>query len=415
MKSLMNILSGFKNRKKGKARIQVEDEPEIAFKDIEGMDGAKRELAEVIDSLKSPGRFPGSEGDAPGGAILLGPRDAGKKLLANAAAGESCTPMLRLSGPEIFNIPDGEAARRIHDLFTGAVEKAPCILFIDELDALGQVRDFGCNDGWDNRERTLNQLREEMDGLEPGAGVVAMASANRPEFLDPALLRPGRFVHHIMVGLPGENDSVMDPDEKEVVAYHQLGHEIVALSLPGVNPPREISIIPWEIDALRAAIRTPAADEPLTQKTAPFNTITTLLGGRASERIVFDRLSRGAYSDQSRANEIARLIIEKHGVDSPGGGRYFSIENKSPFRNMKMEPPPGYSSVPADYGTAWFKTTFIDDEVKNMMGVQYSKALSAIEKNRMALDAAAKTLMRRGMIKGEELKKIMAEARDKHT
>ncbi|MCP4692522.1 MAG: AAA family ATPase, partial [Desulfobacterales bacterium] len=355
-------------------------------------------------------KFPGSEGDAPGGVLLLGPRGSGKKLLAKAAAGEILAPMLYLGGPDIFKIPDGEAARRIQDLFTRAREKAPCILFIDELDALGKVRDFGCDDGWDVRERTLNQLRQELDGLARGSGVVVMASAVRPEFLDPALLRPGRFARHIIVGPPGVKGGEMTPDEKVVIAHHQLGHEIVSLSFSDADPPREISIVPWEIDALWAATRTPAVDEPLTRKAESLNKITMFLGGHASEEVVFGRLSRGAYGDQSRATEIARRLVLEHGVASPGGARYFSNNNKGQFRNIKKEPPPGYSSVPADYGTAWFKSTIIDEEVQNMIGAQYSKALDAIRKNRVALDAAAKALMRGDTLRGEELKKIMAES-----
>jgi cell division protease FtsH len=320
MKRMAGRQPGFMSLGKNKAKIYMQDELDVTFEDAAGVDEAKQELVEVIEFLKEPERFTQLGGKMPRGILLVGPPGTGKTLLAKAVAGESGVPFFSLSGSEFVEMFVGLGAARVRDLFEQAKQKAPCIIFIDELDALGKARGFGTIGGHDEREQTLNQLLVEMDGFDPKVGVILMAATNRPEILDPALLRPGRFDRQILVDRPdkkGREDilkvhlkditvdknldverlagmtpgmvgadlanlvneaallavrrnkeevamaefeeaveravaglekknRLINPKEKETVAYHELGHAIVALSLPGTDPVQKISIIPWD-------------------------------------------------------------------------------------------------------------------------------------------------------------------------
>ena len=380
--------SGFMSIGKSKAKIFVEDDVKIRFNDAAGVDEAKQELEEVIEVLREPDRFTGLGGQIPRGILLLGPPGTGKTLLAKAVAGESNVPFFSLSGSEFVEMFVGLGAARVRDLFKQAKEKAPCIIFIDELDALGKARGFAAVGGHDEREQTLNQLLVELDGFDANIGVILMAATNRPEILDPALLRPGRFDRQILVDRPDKvgrtailkiymdkvktseaidlekvaamtpgmvgadlanlvneaallavrrkkggvgmaeieeaverlvaglqkKNRLINPEEKKIVAHHELGHAIVAMALPGADPVQKISIIPRGIAALGYTMQVPTEDRFLMRKTELENRIATLLGGRAAEEIIFNDISTGAHNDLSRATDIARSMIKEYGM-----------------------------------------------------------------------------------------------------
>ena len=339
----------------------------------------------------------------------MGPPGTGKTLLAKAVAGESKVPFFSLSGSEFVEMFVGLGAARVRDLFKQAKEKAPCIIFIDELDALGKARGFGTLGGHDEREQTLNQLLVELDGFDPNMGVILIAATNRPEILDPALLRPGRFDRQILVDRPdkpGRKDilnvhlkkitaaknldvetlaamtpgmvgadlanlvneaallsvrrkktevgmaefeeavervvaglekknRLINPMEKEIVAYHELGHAIVAMTLPETDPVQKISIIPRGIAALGYTMQVPTEDRFLMRRTELLNRIATLLGGRAAEEIIFDDISTGAQNDLSRATDIARSMVKEYGMSGNLGQVYFAHKKQNQFLNAE--------------------------------------------------------------------------------
>jgi cell division protease FtsH len=367
--------SGVMQLGKNKAKIYMNDDVGVRFADAAGVDESKQELEEVTAFLKEPERYTKVGGQIPRGILLVGPPGTGKTLLAKAVAGESGVPFFSLSGSEFVEMFVGLGAARVRDLFKQAKEKAPCIIFIDELDALGKARGVAATGGHDEREQTLNQLLVELDGFDPNVGVILMAATNRPEILDPALLRPGRFDRQILVDRPDkvgradilkiyidkvETDGSIDPEkiagmtagmvgadlanlineaallavrrdkakigmaeieeaverlvaglekknrlinaaEKEIVAYHELGHAIVAMALPGTDPVQKISIIPRGIAALGYTMQVPTEDRFLMRKTELDHRIATLLGGRAAEELIFSDISTGAHNDLSRA------------------------------------------------------------------------------------------------------------------
>jgi cell division protease FtsH len=373
MRRFQKQQGGFMTLGKNKAKIYMDNDVEVRFEDAAGVDEAKEELVEVIDFLKEPERFTRIGGQIPRGILLVGPPGTGKTLLAKAVAGESGVPFFSLSGSEFVEMFVGLGAARVRDLFKQAKDNAPCIIFIDELDALGKARGFGTVGGHDEREQTLNQLLVELDGFDPNIGVILMAATNRPEILDPALLRPGRFDRQILVDRPDKQgrreilnvhlkkitaaddldvdtlagmtsgmvgadlanlvneaallsvrrnktvvgmaefeeavervvaglekkNRLINPKEKKIVAYHELGHAIVAMTLPETDPVQKISIIPRGIAALGYTMQVPTEDRFLMRRTELLNRIATLLGGRAAEEIVFDDISTGAHNDLS--------------------------------------------------------------------------------------------------------------------
>jgi cell division protease FtsH len=407
--------------------------------------------------------------------LLVGPPGTGKTLLAKAVAGESHVPFFSMSGSEFVEMFVGLGASRVRDLFVQAKQKAPCIIFIDELDALGKARGFGTMGGHDEREQTLNQLLVEMDGFDPQIGVILMAATNRPEILDPALLRPGRFdrtilvdrpdkkgredilkvhlknvktvktldverlanmtpgmvgadlanlvneaallavrrkkkkvsmsefeeaVERVMAGLEKKN-RLINKHEREIVAYHELGHAIVALSLPGTDPVQKISIIPRGIAALGYTMQVPTEDRFLMTKTELQNKVATLLGGRASEELVFGDVSTGAHNDLSKATDIARSMVKEYGMSSKVGKVYFAREKRSPFLDMGMEGSGEYSDSTAE---------LIDHEVRNIINEQYEKALEILKGQKDILAKGAKILLDKEKIEGGELKTLMEKS-----
>jgi cell division protease FtsH len=473
MKRMTGQQAGFMTLGKNKAKIYMENELNVTFDDAAGVDEAKQELVEVIEFLKQPAKFTELGGKMPKGILLVGPPGTGKTLLAKAVAGESRVPFFSLSGSEFVEMFVGLGAARVRDLFVQAKQKAPCIIFIDELDALGKARGFGAIGGHDEREQTLNQLLVEMDGFDPKVGVILMAATNRPEILDPALLRPGRFDRHILVDRPdkkGREDilrvhlksirveegldvekianmtpgmvgadlanlvneaallavrrnkklvgisefeeavervmaglekknRLINPEERKIVAYHELGHALVALSLPGTDPVQKISIIPRGIAALGYTMQVPTEDRFLMKKTELLNKIATLLGGRAAEEIVFDDVSTGAHNDLAKATDIARSMVKEYGMSKNVGQVYFSREKKPLFLETGMPSGGEYSEATAE---------MIDREVRGIISEQYERAHEILKGKRDILDKGAVVLLEKEKIEGEELKALMA-------
>jgi len=472
MKRMTGQQPGFMSLGKKKAKIYVENELDVTFDDAAGVDEAKQELMEVIEFLKEPARFTELGGKMPRGVLLVGPPGTGKTLLAKAVAGESHVPFFSMSGSEFVEMFVGLGAARVRDLFDQAKQKAPCIIFIDELDALGKARGLGMTGGHDEREQTLNQLLVEMDGFDPQIGVILMAATNRPEILDPALLRPGRFdrtilvdrpdkkgreeilkvhlkgikavknldverlsamtpgmvgadlanlvneaallavrrkkkkvgmeefeeaVERVMAGLEKKN-RLINPKEREIVAYHEMGHALVALSLPGTDSVQQISIIPRGIAAVGYTMQVPTEDRFLMKKTELLNKIASLLGGRASEELTFGDVSTGAHNDLAKATDIARSMVKEYGMSSKVGQVYFARDKRAPFMDFGMEGAKEYSDSTAE---------LIDNEVREIIREQYARALEILSGRKDILKKGADLLLEKEKIEGEELKALV--------
>jgi cell division protease FtsH len=478
MKRMAGQQPGFMTLGKNKAKIYMQEEIDVRFADVAGVDEAKHELTEVVEFLSEPDKFTEIGGKIPRGILLVGPPGTGKTMLAKAVAGESGVPFFSMSGSEFVEMFVGLGAARVRDLFDQAKQKAPCIIFIDELDALGKARGFGTVGGHDEREQTLNQLLVEMDGFDPNVGVILLAATNRPEILDPALLRPGRFDRNILVDRPDrkgreeilkvhiknikvskdldlsvlagmtsgmvgadlanlvneaallavrrkkkeagmaefeeaverviagleKKNRLINPREREIVAYHEMGHAIVALSLPGTDPVQKISIIPRGIAALGYTMQTPTEDRFLMSKTELLNKIATLLGGRAAEEIVFEDVSTGAHNDLARATDIARSMVKEYGMSAKVGQVYFSREKRNQFLNIPMEGAVEYSEATAE---------IIDQEVGEIISDQYVKTRKILEERRDILDKGARLLLEKEKIEGEEIKALLEKEKAK--
>jgi cell division protease FtsH len=475
MRRMTGQQPGFMSLGKNKAKIYMQDDLDVTFDDVAGVDESKQELVEVIDFLKEPQKFTKVGGKIPRGILLVGPPGTGKTMLAKAVAGESGVPFFSLSGSEFVEMFVGLGAARVRDLFEQAKQKAPCIIFIDELDALGKARGFGSMGGHDEREQTLNQLLVEMDGFDPQIGVILMAATNRPEILDPALLRPGRFDRQILVDRPDKNgreailkvhlknvqyetnldvakiaamtpgmvgadlanlvneaallavrrnkdkvtmsefeeavervvaglekkNRLINPKEREIVAYHEMGHALVALSLPDTDPVQKITIIPRGIAALGYTMQVPTEERFLMKKTELLNRIATLLGGRAAEEIIFGDISTGAHNDLARATDIARSMVKEYGMSAKIGHVYFAREKQSRFLNI-----PGYQGA-VEYSEA--TAEMIDSEVREIIKQQYETAHNILDSKKTLLKKSAELLLEKETIEGDILKQLIAE------
>jgi len=379
---------------KSKAKVYVEKNTGVTFADVAGVDEAKDELREIVDFLKDPKKYSRLGGRMPKGILLVGPPGTGKTLLAKAVAGEANVPFFSISGSEFVEMFVGVGAARVRDLFEQARSKAPAIIFIDELDALGRARGIGpMAGGHDEKEQTLNQLLVELDGFDSSTGLVLLAATNRPEILDPALLRAGRFDRQVLVDRPDrvgriqileiylkktklspevdaekiaaltpgftgadlanlvneatllatrrgaeavtmddfnnaverivagleKRNRLLNPREREIVAYHEMGHALIALALPGVDPVHKVSIIPRGVGALGYTIQRPTEDRFLMTKEELENKMAVLLGGRAAEWIVFGHLSTGAADDLAKVTDIARAMVTRYGMSEKLG------------------------------------------------------------------------------------------------
>lgn len=384
-----------------KAKIFVEKDIRVGFRDVAGVDEAKEELQEIVAFLKDPTTYGRLGAHVPKGILLVGPPGTGKTLLARAVAGEAGVPFFSINGSEFVEMFVGVGAARVRDLFTQARATAPCIIFIDELDALGRARGIsGLSGGHDEKEQTLNQLLSELDGFDPTVGVVLLAATNRPEVLDPALLRAGRFDRQISVDRPDKNGRtailqvhlakiklasnveaaqiaavtpgftgadlanlvneaamlatrrkaeavsaadfiaaiervlagpekrkrILNPQERRMVAYHEMGHAIVAMALPDVDPIKKVSIIPRGLGALGYTMQMPTEDRYLMTRTELLHRMTVLLGGRAAEMLIFQEATTGAADDLQRATEMARAMVTRYGMEEELGRASFVVE-----------------------------------------------------------------------------------------
>jgi cell division protease FtsH len=473
MKRMGGQQAGFMTLGKNKAKIYMENELNVTFADVAGVDEAKQELVEVIEFLKTPGKFTNIGGRIPKGILLVGPPGSGKTLLAKAVAGESGVPFFSLSGSEFVEMFVGLGAARVRDLFVQAKAKAPCIIFIDELDALGKARGFNAMGGHDEREQTLNQLLVEMDGFDPKVGVILMAATNRPEILDPALLRPGRFDRHVLVdrpdkigreqilrvhlkkiktvpdldleklanmtpgmvgadlanlvneaallavrrdksevGLPEFEEAVerivaglekknrlINASERETVAYHEMGHALVALSLPGTDPVQKISIIPRGIAALGYTMQVPTGDRFLMRKTELENKVASLLGGRAAEEIIFGDISTGAHNDLARATDITRSMIREYGMSEKLGQVYLAGDKQPLFLGTGLRETGDYSEATSE---------IIDLEIRESIRREYDRALAILREKKELLIRGARLLLEKEKLDGEEIRALIA-------
>jgi cell division protease FtsH len=461
---------------RSKAKIYMEKDVKVSFSDVAGVDEAKQELQEVIEFLKTPEKFRRLGGKIPKGILLVGPPGTGKTLLAKAVAGEAGVPFFSISGSEFVEMFVGVGAARVRDLFEQAKQKAPCIIFIDELDALGKARGIGPM-AHEEREQTLNQLLVEMDGFDPRVGVILMAATNRPEILDPALLRAGRFDRQVLVDRPDKagrlailkvharniplaneadleviaamtagfvgadlanilneaallavrrgkdtvslselqeaverviaglekKNRVLNRMEKERVAHHEVGHALVALSIPGADAVQKISIIPRGIAALGYTLQLPTEDRFLMTKTELKNKIAVLLGGRAAEEIIYNEVSTGAQDDLLKATDIAKSMVKAYGMSEKLGQVSFERDRQPLFLQT------GQTFSPGDYSEETSRE--IDCEVRQIIDEQYERALTILRSKEGVLREAAEVLLGKETITGEELNAIITKQR----
>ncbi len=466
---------GFMTVGRSKAKIYMEKEVKVTFADAAGVDEAKAELQEVIEFLKTPEKFSRLGGKIPKGILLVGPPGTGKTLLAKAVAGEAGVPFFSISGSEFVEMFVGVGAARVRDLFLQAKEKAPCIIFIDELDALGKARGIGPM-AHEEREQTLNQLLVEMDGFDPRVGVLLMAATNRPEILDPALLRAGRFDRHVLVDRPDKigrvailklharavpleseadldvigamtagfvgadlaniineaallavrrrkdkvglaelqeaverviaglekKNRVLNQTEKERVAHHEVGHALVALSIPGADAVQKISIIPRGIAALGYTLQLPTEDRFLMTESELKNKIAVLLGGRVAEELIYREISTGAQDDLMKATDIAKSMVKLYGMSEKLGQISFERGQQPLFLQSGQSPTSG------DYSEETSRE--IDCEVRRIIEEQYGRVLSLLEQRQGILREAAVVLLSKETISGDELKQIATKS-----
>lgn len=454
---------------KSNAKVYVEAQTGKSFADVAGQDEAKEALMELVDFLHDPEKYKEIGANMPKGALLVGPPGTGKTLLAKAVAGEAKVPFFSISGSEFVEMFVGMGAARVRDLFKQAQEKAPCIVFIDEIDAIGKRRDNGQFGGNDEREQTLNQLLSEMDGFDGSKGVVILAATNRPESLDKALLRPGRFDRRIPVELPDiggreailkvhakdvkmANDidfkslaratagasgaelanivneaalravkmqrkeveqadleesievviagyqrkgAVISPEEKRVIAYHEIGHALVAAMQKNSAPVHKITIIPRTNGALGYTMQIAENDSVLMKKEELFNKIVTLTGGRSAEEVVFNCVTSGASNDIEQATRIARGMVTRFGMTEE-----FDMMATEVVNNMYLG---GDTSLQCSQETAGK----IDAKVLEIIKEAHQKARNILIENRDKLDVLAGYLLEKETITGDEFMALL--------
>jgi len=463
---------GFMRIGKSKAKVYIEKDIRTRMSDVAGVDEAKVELMEVVEFLKTPEKFTRIGGRIPKGVLLVGPPGTGKTMLAKAIAGEAGVPFFSISGSEFVEMFVGVGAARVRDLFEQATTKAPCIIFIDELDALGKARGTGPMIH-EEREQTLNQLLVEMDGFDPRVGVIILAATNRPEILDQALLRAGRFDRQVLVDRPDrpgrtailaihaksiklapdvdldkiaamtpgmvgadlanvvneaallairrnretaehrdfeeaverviagleKKNRVLSPEERKRVAHHEVGHALVAMSLPGSDPVQKISIIPRGIAALGYTLQLPTEDRYILTRTELENRIAVLLGGRMAEELVFGEASTGAADDLQKATTIAKRMVKDYGMSDKVGTVALDESVQPTFlKNMEAHATPTYSEHTAQQ---------VDQEVRRLIEDQGNRVRELLTRIRPVLLTGAETLLKAEVMTGEELKALL--------
>ncbi|HEX9182980.1 MAG TPA: ATP-dependent zinc metalloprotease FtsH [Burkholderiales bacterium] len=469
-------LGGLMSIGKSRAKVYVEKRTGVTFADVAGVDEAKAELQEVVEFLKDPGRYGRLGARIPKGILLVGPPGTGKTLLARAVAGEAGVAFFSISGSEFVEMFVGVGAARVRDLFEQARQKAPAIIFIDELDALGRARgSFGLG-GHDEKEQTLNQLLAELDGFDPSTGVVLLAATNRPEILDPALLRAGRFDRQVLVDRPDKKgrvqilqvhmkriavhrdvwpelvaaltpgfsgadlanlvneaallatrrsadvvemedfthaverivaglekkNRVLNENERQIVAHHEMGHALVAMALPGSDPVHKVSIIPRGVGALGYTIQRPTEDRFLMTREELENKMAVLLGGRVAEEVCFGHLSTGAADDLVKVANIARSMVTRYGMVKSLGHLAYDQERAPLLGGFQAPAPREYSEQTARE---------IDVAVREIVDAAHAKARAILERDREILARGAKLLLEKETLVEAELAALKAQQR----
>jgi len=459
---------------RSRGKIYSEDDVKVTFADVAGVDEAEEELKEIVEFLRTPKKYTSLGGHIPKGVLLVGPPGTGKTLLARAVAGEAHVPFFSLSGSEFVEMFVGVGAARVRDLFQQAESKAPCIVFIDELDALGKTRVQSPLGSHEEREQTLNQLLAEMDGFDSRKGVIIMGATNRPEVLDPALMRPGRFDRQVLVDKPDvrgreailrihargvkvapevdlrviaartagfagadlanlvnegallaarknktqvemrdfdeaidrviaglEKKRVMSTREREIVAYHEAGHAIVATSLPGLDPVHKISIVQRGFGALGYTMQLPLEDRYLLTRTELRHQLAVLLAGRTAEEIALGEISTGAQNDLLRASDIARAMVAELGMSDKLGAISYDGHKQNRFLDLPIGPERGnYAEETAQQ---------IDAEMKLVMTDAHALARAVLTERREILEVVARRLLEKEVIEGDELREIVRQ------
>ncbi|MCX7962188.1 MAG: ATP-dependent zinc metalloprotease FtsH [Burkholderiales bacterium] len=457
---------------KSRAKVYVEKQTGVTFADVAGVDEAKQELQEVVEFLKDPQKYGRLGARVPKGVLLVGPPGTGKTLLARAVAGEAGVPFFSISGSEFVEMFVGVGAARVRDLFEQARQKAPAIIFIDELDALGRARGTGVLGGHDEKEQTLNQLLVELDGFDPSTGLVLLAATNRPEILDPALLRAGRFDRQVLVDRPDKKgriqilqvhmkkvkldpsvdaekiagltpgfsgadlanlvneaallatrrgaeavtmedfthaverivaglekkNRVLNEQERRVVAYHEMGHALVAMAIPGCDPVHKISIIPRGVGALGYTIQRPTEDRFLMTREELENKMAVLLGGRAAEHVVFGHLSTGAADDLAKVTGIARSMALRYGMVEKLGHVAYDEERPS----LLGVP----SAAPREFSEDTARE--IDVAVREIVQRAFDRAVAILQREREVLERGARLLLEKETLGEAELAELRA-------
>ena len=457
---------------RSKHRVFAEDDVKVSFADVAGVDEAEQELKEIVEFLRNPRKYTTLGGRIPKGVLLVGPPGTGKTLLARAVAGEAKVPFFSLSGSEFVEMFVGVGAARVRDLFSQAETKAPCIIFIDELDALGRARVQSPMGSHEEREQTLNQLLAEMDGFDSRKAIIIMGATNRPEVLDPALLRPGRFDRQVLVDKPDvkgreevltihtkqvklapevdlrvvaartagfagadlanlvneaallaarkdktavdmsdfdeaidrliaglEKKRVMSRKEREIVAYHESGHAIVATAIPGMDPVHKISIVQRGFGALGYTMQLPLEDRYLMQRKDLLAQLAVLLGGRTAEEIALGEISTGAQNDLQRATDIARAMVTEWGMSDSLGAINYDGHKRNKFLDIPMGPERG----------AYAEDTarLIDAEVKRIMTDAHTEARRILTERRDELESVTRRLLEIEVMEGEQLRQML--------
>jgi len=461
----------------GRSKHKIFDRKELktTFGDVAGVDEAKAELVEIVDFLKNPRKYQRLGGRIPKGVLVVGPPGTGKTLLARAVAGEADVPFFTLSGSEFVEMFVGVGAARVRDLFEQAKDKAPCIIFIDELDAIGKSRagSSGFIGGHDEREQTLNQLLAEMDGFDSSKGVIIMAATNRPEVLDQALLRPGRFDRQVVVDKPDlrgreailrlharavvlaqgvdlgiiaartpgfagadlanivneaallaarkeknavemsdfeeaidrvvagleKKSRVLSEKERDIVAHHEMGHALVATSVPHADPVHKVTIIPRGIAALGMTYQLPTEERFLMTRSELEDRIAVLLGGRVAEELVYGEVSTGAHNDLERATEVARLMVTKYGMSERVGLATYGERTSLFLKGAGI-------GGEREYSEATART--IDEEVRAILERTHDRVRGMLTTKKAVLISAAQALKRTETLEGERLRRALA-------
>ena len=461
---------------KSRAKRLSKDVPKVTFKDVAGIDEAEEEVEEVIEFLKSPAKFRKLGAKIPRGILLYGPPGSGKTLLARAIAGEAGVPFFSISGSDFVEMFVGVGASRVRDLFKQAKASSPCIIFMDEIDAVGRHRGAGLGGGHDEREQTLNQLLVEMDGFDQNTEIILIAATNRPDILDPALLRPGRFDRRIVIDRPdiigreeilkvhargkplgGDVDikvlarrtpgfvgsdlanlvneaallasrrnkkdiemeefeaaidrviagperksRLISDKEKEIVAYHESGHALVAKMLPNTDPVHKVSIIPRGNAALGYTLQLPTQDRYLISKLELMDRLSVLLGGRVAEDMIFQDITTGAQNDLERATKIARQMVTEYGMSDSLGPITLGRKEHQIFLGRDISQERDYSEEIANK---------IDKEVRKIIESAYTQAKEILSKNKRKLKKVARNLIERETLEGKELDMLLNGAK----